>query len=127
MRLIHLTLFACLLPAALPAAESLNAEDMDNNFVPLHASTPLYSSTTGCTEDTKGEDKKCLSDVQDTTQSATAKALRDAEHHVVNEALANPQHNNPEVMPLPTQLPPANPALPTPQNLMQQWNSRPPM
>jgi hypothetical protein len=122
MKYITLPLLTLLLSGSLQAAESLKTEDLDKTFVPLHGSAISCAETS----DEKA-DKTCSSGVPATTKSLTTKALRDAEHQVPNESLANPQRNNPEVTPLPTQLPPQEMSLPTPKDLMNMWNSRPPM
>ena len=125
MKYTSLPLLALLLSGGLQAAESLKTEDLDKTFVPLHGSA-ISCTETSAESENKAE-QACSSGVPATTKSLTSKALRDAEHQVPNESLANPQRNNPEVSPLPTQLPPQEMSLPTPKDLMNMWNNRPPM
>jgi hypothetical protein len=122
MRLFQLALLISFLASAAHAAESLNPEDMDKTFVPLQG-----SAITCAKAPEEKADQSCSSGVPATTKSLTGKVLRDAEHQITSENLANPQRNNPDVLPLPTQLPPQEMSLPKPQELMNMWNSRPPM
>lgn len=120
MNPIRLMLLACLYPATLLAAENLGPEGLDSTYV------PIPGSRITCTADGEDKaDKKCTTQPTPATRSLTDKALRDAEHQITNESIANPQLNNPDA--LPPQLPP-QPAmpLPTPQDLLDRWNNRPP-
>lgn len=118
MSIPRLLLLALLLPAGLHAAEQLEGDALDNTFVPMPGN-PI-----SCTDDADG--KQCTAKIAATTHAGTDKALRDAENRVNSESVANPNLNNPNA--LPPSLPQEAPMnLPTPQELMNMWNSRPPM
>lgn len=118
MSISRLILLAALLPAGLYAAEKLEGDALDNTFI------PILGSQISCSDD--GEEKKCVSQPSDTTRSLTDKALRDAENRVSSESVANPNLNNPNALPPSLPRESATP-IPTPQDLINMWNSRPPM
>lgn len=100
-------LCALLLPLPLMAAEPLSNAGMAKTYVP--GTTPCLTQ--------KGKNKKGCD--PSATRAVTDKAVRDAQQQGVNLPLTNPQLNNPDIQPVPHELPPPPPRE-IPQPLMDQ-------
>lgn len=109
--LVFTLLLSSVLPATAIAAEALNNTKLENAYIP---------DGTACLP---GKDKKLPKgcETRSGSQAVTDKALRDAEQQNVNQALGNPQRNNPDIPAQPVQLPP--PTIQQ-QNLLHYLESR---
>lgn len=92
----HLILALLLLSATTMAAETLSNAKLENTYIP----------GSGDCQPSKGKKLPKSCKTRSGSRVVTDKALRDAEQQNTNQALGNPQRNNPDITPLPTQLPP---------------------